>query len=61
MGPELKKLIEFYKTIKGFKEINSALTDLLICSEKYQNTKKAFKLVEPEEETEKVEMGVVNL
>ena len=61
VGPELKKLIEFYKTIKGFKEINSALTDLLKSSDKYLGAKKAFNLVEPEEITEEIELGVVNI
>lgn len=40
--PELKKTIEFHKAIKGFKDIGSALIDLLNDSDKYLNSKNSF-------------------
>lgn len=52
-------MIEFHKTIKGFKDVGSALIDLLNSSDKFNQTKKIHKLVDnPEEEVKEPEVDI---
>lgn len=62
IDPELKKILEFHKTIRGFKDVGSALIDLLNDSNKFNQTKKLYKLIDkPEERVTEIEQKEVDL